>query len=508
MRTRCPSLLLLAGLACRVGTLDEAAPLVSDSAVPGTAEPADTGPEPGGDGADGAGGTGTGGTQDTGTPPEGPQDRDEDGVTDDEDCDDLDPRTYPGAPELCDGRDNDCDGDVDEDADTARTWFADGDGDGFGDAETPAVSCTQPSGFVGNDRDCDDTAFETNPDADERCDGVDNDCDTDVDEDDAVDAVTWHLDFDGDGYGGAAYTRVACEAPEGHVADATDCDDSSADNNPAGTEVCDGADNDCNGTVDDDSLVLGDGDLCPAESCDALLTERPGLADGAYWLDPDSGGAFAAWCEMTTRSGGWTLVAKLTNQDDRNWTTAATDWTDTTPYGTTADLSTGSDARGEGWGRVDANNFLLTDDAGFGYIATNDDCLGGYAAADYFTLALASFPYTSNAYYDSCTVARSGFPTWAAEPDWGNNGPTSNNLSLSVNYLVIARTDGGADTSGVVSFYQTSYGEADVGLGSLEGGDRWGDSGQYQDIGGPTSCSNSDSQCATEYPETVYFWVR
>ncbi|MCP4808912.1 MAG: hypothetical protein GY913_00315 [Proteobacteria bacterium] len=192
----------------------------------------------------------------------------------DGDCDDSEPAANPGEIEICDTIDNDCDGAIDEpDAADASTWYADTDGDGFGDADSSTPSCTQPSGYVGDDTDCDDTDGDTNPGADEYCDGHDDDCDGDIDEDDALDATTWYRDADADGYGDATSTDIDCDQPSGYVGDATDCDDLDDTSYPGGVEVCDGADNDCNGTIDDNPT---DGDTYYADS------------DGDGTGDPDS----------------------------------------------------------------------------------------------------------------------------------------------------------------------------------------------------------------------------
>ena len=62
------------------------------------------------------------------------QDRDEDGYTADQDCDDNDDQINPGAEEVCDGIDNDCNGDVDESTAVDTTiYYADSDSDGYGD---------------------------------------------------------------------------------------------------------------------------------------------------------------------------------------------------------------------------------------------------------------------------------------------------------------------------------------------------------------------------------------
>jgi hypothetical protein len=177
-------------------------------------------------------------------------------VADNTDCDDLDAGANPGATELCDGTDNDCDGAVDEDdAADAATWYADVDGDGYGDASTSTAACDQPSGYLADDTDCDDGDAAVHPGATELCDGIDNDCDAATDEDDAADVSIWYADVDADGYGDAASTDIDCEQPTGFVADSSDCDDGASSVHPAATELCDGIDNDCDGTVDEDSAA-------------------------------------------------------------------------------------------------------------------------------------------------------------------------------------------------------------------------------------------------------------
>ena len=169
------------------------------------------------------------------------------------DCDDQNSSIWPGAPELCDDLDNDCDGLVDDG--TGFTMYADLDGDGYGDPDNAVVVCTPLAGYVLDDRDCDDMQPGSYPGASEYCDGLDNDCDGLTDEE-AVDTTTWYYDADGDGYGNCAAGVDACTAPNGYVsatfASQCDCNDGRAESNPGGTEVCNGFDDDCDGSVDED----------------------------------------------------------------------------------------------------------------------------------------------------------------------------------------------------------------------------------------------------------------
>ena len=167
------------------------------------------------------------------------------------DCDDLDAAAYPGATETCDGADDACDGTADEGATDATRHYLDADLDGYGDATASVLACDAPSGYVDEPSDCDDDADDINPGADELCDGIDHDCDGGVDDDDAVDAATWWLDRDDDGFGGGDFSTTACAAPVGFSALSSVCDDVDAAAFPGATVTCAGEDDVCDGATDE-----------------------------------------------------------------------------------------------------------------------------------------------------------------------------------------------------------------------------------------------------------------
>ncbi len=149
-----------------------------------------------------------------------------------DDCDDADPRRYPGANERCDevGHDEDCD--------ETTFGFRDNDDDGYGDARCcNGATC-------GND--CDDANAVVHPTEAESCDTLDNDCDGAVDED-----VSGHFfrDADGDDFGDPMTPVTACHESDGVAAMGTDCDDADPNRNPGASEATDGVDNDCDGML-------------------------------------------------------------------------------------------------------------------------------------------------------------------------------------------------------------------------------------------------------------------
>jgi hypothetical protein len=159
------------------------------------------------------------------------------------DCDDADPAVNPGADEVCNGVDDDCDGYIDNYADDGADWYPDGDGDGYGDPAGKSINaCSAPSGHVADNTDCDDADANRNPGMEEIWyDGVDSDCLGDDD-----------YDQDGDGYQSSDYKGE-------------DCDDTSAEAGPHMSEICDdGLDNDCDGTNNgcgiEGTASLADGD--------------------------------------------------------------------------------------------------------------------------------------------------------------------------------------------------------------------------------------------------------
>ena len=266
-------------------------------------------------------------------------------VANSEDCNDGDAQIHPMALEVCDGVDNDCDmllddGDDSWDASTGTSFYADMDQDGYGDENMVIAACVENSWLTVNGGDCDDSLASSNPQATdiagdgidqncddidgtdvdgdgvaslasggmdcndndanihpmatEVCDNLDNDCDGDVDDQDAslTDSGTTalYLDADGDGFGYGVAMEFCSNTAMGYVGNAEDCDDQDASLHPNAVEICDGIDQNCNNQIDEGLLVTlyldsdGDGygdagmsaDLCPntdgyvgnSEDCD------------------------------------------------------------------------------------------------------------------------------------------------------------------------------------------------------------------------------------------------
>ncbi len=165
-----------------------------------------------------------------------------------DDCDDRSVSVNPGEDEACNGRDDDCDGEVDEDASGAPTWYEDADGDGFGSDVSIETACAIPAGFVAKGGDCDDRDPDVSPAENEVCDLVDNDCIGVVDDPYQLPVQTYYQDLDGDGYGEPKSGLDACVEPSGYTWNDFDCDDSDAGAYPDAEEVCgDLVDSNCDG---------------------------------------------------------------------------------------------------------------------------------------------------------------------------------------------------------------------------------------------------------------------
>lgn len=228
-----------------------------------------------------------------------------------DDCDDTRANVHRLASEVCDGFDNDCNGEIDEGV-LLRSW-PDADSDGWGDASaTPTMGCTVPTGRVDRGGDCDDGDADVHPMADERCDDRDDDCDTLVDE-------------------GAA---AACEAAlTGSVAECVSgecvvvgCTGSRVDYNGEASDGCEiDVCSDASGCDGCGLACSGAGAFCSAGSCSpprGSLAQSGILRDastglpiagatitllgtcGTYSATTDADGSYA----LRAYSGGWARI--------------------------------------------------------------------------------------------------------------------------------------------------------------------------------------------------------
>ena len=327
-------------------------------------------------------------------------DEDGDGFTGEDDCDDTNAAVNSGAAETCDGLDNDCDGEADEDATDAATFYADADGDGYGVESYTEVACEAPAGYTSeigdcDDQDatiypgapeddcldptdyncdgssgltdadgdgfaaceeCDDSARGVNPEATEICDDLDNNCDGEADVG-AVDASTWYQDADADSYGDADFAVESCDTPEGYAAQDGDCDDATPTTNPGATELCDAVDNDCDGAIDDD----------PTDAATYYIDRD---ADG--YGDPATGKASCEQPSGTVTNDGdcndkeelaWDGATEVCDEVDNNCDGAIDEGLTSTYY---------LDSDEDGYGN--AKRSVTACDAPEGYVENTDDC--------------------------------------------------------------------------------------------------------------------------------------
>ncbi len=241
------------------------------------------------------------------------EDLDGDGFTENQgDCDDNDASINPDAVEVCDDVDNNCDGQIDEGVQTI--FYEDTDGDGFGNTGVTTEACQQPSGYVTDNTDCNDSDPNIHPGATETpYDGIDQDCDgsdlVDVDGDTyvaeqvggddcndndatinpgAIDIPENGIDEDCDGQD--AVDPNNDNDGDGYTENQGDCDDADPAVNPEATEEpYNDKDDDCNPATPDDDLD-GDGYGIADDCSDNDDTINPGVQEVCDGVDNNCDG--------------------------------------------------------------------------------------------------------------------------------------------------------------------------------------------------------------------------
>lgn len=349
-------------------------------------------------------------------------DGDGDGVTTaDGDCDDADAGVFPGNTETCNGIDDNCSGGVDEGV--MLTFYADPDGDGYGDASSSVTACAAPAGYVANSADCNSAIGSVNPGATEVCNGIDDNCSGAADEgvtsvyygdadsdgygssssgtsnacsapsgyvnnstdcndasasvrpgmpetcngiDDNCSGVadegvtlTFYRDSDSDGYGNVAVTSTGCTVPPGYVPNSSDCNDTTNTVRPGAPEVCNGSDDNCNGSVDEGAVFTfyrdadGDGHGSPS------VTTTGCSAPSGYVPAPDD-------CN-DANSAVYTGATETCNGLDDNCNGSFDEGVTTTYY---------RDADSDSYGAI-ASGTVDACSAPSGYVGNIDDCNDG-----------------------------------------------------------------------------------------------------------------------------------
>jgi hypothetical protein len=373
----------------------------------------------------------------------------------------------------------------------ATLWYQDLDGDTYGNPNVSQLACSQPTGYVANNTDCDDTNANVNPGvAEVPCNTIDDNCNGQIDENSVNGCtnplacnynpsancddgscnflITWYQDLDGDNYGNPLVSQQACIQPGGYVADNTDCDDTNANVNPGVAEIpCNSLDDNCNGQIDENNVAgCTNPSACnynPSANCDdgsCTLTET-------WYVDADGDGFGAAgagepFCgnpcdgtiSVTINSGGWLDEVSWTLSDNSSTVILQGGPYPNTQNGGTFNVSVIS-SNGpftffiETEGQFNDNTPTYTVASGVGYILSTGTRAGGTT----FTTGDLSCSFVAN--NTDCNDADSNINPAAAEiPCNGvdencNNQIDENNVNgctnpLACNYNPSANCDDGS----------------------------------------------------------------
>ncbi len=232
------------------------------------------------------------------------------------DCNDIAKSINPGAKEICNDIDDNCNSTTDEAGASGCTiYYKDKDGDSFGDPDDAACMCPskKTADLIAQAGDCDDTTDKVKPGATETCNGIDDNCNSKTDEEDAEGCKLFYIDLDKDQYGPSDKSKCLCKADAIYTASKPgDCNDNDKTIAPAQLETCNNVDDDCNGNTDD-------GDA--PKSCPKVPGVEPACNAGTCGISKcpkgyfDVDGNFANGCECQADNnfgvGGGTCQAAV-----------------------------------------------------------------------------------------------------------------------------------------------------------------------------------------------------